>query len=73
MFCHYLSSPDCILVIDPRLEAGQAEAHTEAGVVGVYEAVVVDPAVVAEPHGDAHLGLRLGDVLEDVDWLWNDD
>ena len=69
MYRHYLSSPDCILVIDPRLEAGQAEAHTEAGVVGVYEAVVVDPAVVAEPHGDAHLGLRLGDALEDVDWL----
>ena len=55
MYFHYLSSPDCVLVIDPGLEARQPEAHAEAGVVGVYEAVVVDAAVVAEPHGDAHL------------------
>ena len=74
MSCNIMiNSPDGVLIIDPGLEAGEPEAHAEAGVVGVHEAVVVDAAVVAEPHGDAHLGLRLGDVLEDVDWLCNDD
>ena len=62
-------SPDSVLIIDAGLETGQTEAHSEAGVVWVHEAVVVNPAVVAEPHGDAHLGLGLGDMLEDVDGL----
>ena len=62
-------SPDGVLVIDPGLEAGEPEAHAEAGVVGIHKTVVVDAAVIAEPHGDAHLGLGLGDVLEDVDGL----
>ena len=68
-----INSPDGVLIIDPGLEAGKSEAHAEAGVVRVHKAVVVDAAVVAEPHGDAHLGLRLGEVLEDIDRLCNDD
>ena len=59
--------PDSVLIIDAWLEAGQAEAHAQACIVGVHEAVVVDAAVVAQPHRDAHLGLGLRDVLEDVD------
>ena len=72
MSCNIMiNSPDCVLIIDPGLEAGKSEAHAEAGVVRVHEAVVVNAAVVAEPHGDANLGFRLGEVLEDVDRLCN--
>lgn len=50
----------------PGFEGGQSQAHTDGGLVGVDNRVVVDVAVVA--HSD-WLVVVLVDAVECVDWL----
>lgn len=56
----------CATVVYPGFEGGQSQAHTNGGLVGVDNRVVVDVAVVA--HSD-RLVVVLVDAVECVDWL----